>query len=170
MMILQNTFVKAIIVPIILAFVAASAEAICALVKGRSKGQYRFRVWIRQQQEDSTSVVALHNQSLETIRERDDVVDIDSMASFNIADFSTVGIDLAIGAFAVDVASLIEGRGNSTIITYLLVAHLGLLLGTMGFVMASQLSPPDDEKARRYSSLIAILIGLAAMILAFLVI
>lgn len=169
MAILQNIFVKAIVVPIILAVAATLLEIASALVKGRCKEERKFRIWIRQEQADSsTTLVALLGQSLQDIRTRNDVVDIETMVSFDIADFGSLGIDLIIGAFAVDIASLIDARGDPRVIGIVLVGHILLLTGIVIFLMLSHHDTPEEQKNKRIKVAIAIGLGLFAMIVAFL--
>ena len=125
MAILQNVFVRAIIVPIVLACAAALLECIATLAKGRSKGQYKFRVWIEQKLDDGTTrPVPLHGQSIGAIHARDDIVDIEPMVNFDVANFASLGIDLVVGAFAVDIASLIQAQSDMTITGYVLIVQL----------------------------------------------
>lgn len=171
MTVLQNVFFKAIIIPIVLTIAAALLESATALVKGKCKGQYKYRAWIRQQQPDeSTILVPLLGQSLETIRARKDVVEIEPMVNFDLADFGSLGIDLIIGAFAVDVASLVDGRANPTITGYVLIGHLLMLIGIILFLMLSHLSTPREQSDKRSRAAAAIGLGLVAMMIAFFVI
>lgn len=169
MAILQNTFVKAIIIPILFALAAALFESTAALVKGRGKGEYKFRVWIRQQhQNGNVTISPMLGQSLAVVRKRLDIVDIDSMASFDVGDFASLGVDLVVGAFAVDIASLISAQGDPTRIGYVLVMHIFALIGIIMFVMLNQLAGPDEQKPRRVRASVAIGLGLVAMMISFL--
>jgi len=170
MAIFQNIFVKAIAVPVILAVAAALLEATSALVRGKSKGQYKYRVWIRQQQPDNTStIVPLLGQSLQSLPKLRNLVEVEQMVNFDIADFGSLGIDLIIGAFAVDVASLIDVRSNPTVSGYVLIAHLLMLIGIVMFIMLSQLATPEELTAKRTRVAVAIGLGLLAMMTAFFV-
>ena len=168
-MILQNVFVKAIVIPILFACAAALLESTAALVKGRSRGDRKFRVWIREQQEGSSSVISpMLGQSLAAIRKREDIVDIDPMVSLDVADFASLGLDLVIGAFAIDVASLLDVQGDPIMIGYVLVGHVFALIGIILFVMLNQLARPDEQKMKRIRATIAIGLGLVAMMISFL--
>lgn len=167
--ILRNPFFRTIIVPILLACVAALLQSAVALVRGKSKGKHRFRVWIRQAVEDGGSVIVpLFGQSVDMIRARNDVVDIDRMVTFDVGEFASVGIDLVIAAFATDIVSVIGTEGDQALTGYVLLAHVFMLVGIVLFTMLAQLAGPEEEGVRRTRSAIAIGLGMMAAMLSFL--
>jgi len=169
MTILQNVFIKTVVVPIVLACGAALLESAAALVKGRSKGPFKFRLWIRQQYDDgSIVIVPLLGQSLKAICVRDDIVDIDPMVNFDVAEFASLGIDLVVAAFSVDVVSLIQSQGDTTMIGYVLIAHVFALIGIVLFTMLNQLASPEEQGVKRIRAMIAIGLGMVAMMISFL--
>lgn len=167
-LLLGNPFFKAVVVPVFLALAAALLEASAALVRGKVRGSHKFRVWINQAQPDkSMSVVPLQGQSLHALRAMDGVVDIDDMVSFDLAAFGTVGIDLIIGTFAVDITTLIDGQGNSVKLGYLVFAHLMMLVGIVMFLMLANLAGPHELKSKRVRAGVAVGLGLIAMMTSF---
>lgn len=165
-------------VPVLLSVAAVLFQLASALVKGKKKGEYKFRIWIKQPQQDgSSNIVPLLGQSLESVRLRNDIVDVDIMSSFDIADFSSIGISLVIGAFSVDIASLIANKGNPIIIGYVVLGHLFLLIGVLLFVMLCHMTEPKvigvESKSlllKRSRAITAIGLGFLAMMTAFLVV
>jgi len=167
--ILQDPIVRAITIPIIFALAAALFESTAALVKGRSKGDYKFRIWVRQDDGNGHSTIAaVQGQSISSILRHTDIVDIDSMVSFDLADFATLGIDLVVGAFAIDVASLLSSDVSPTSIGLALVMHVFALIGIIMFVMLTQLANPTEVKTKRIRASVAIGLGLIAMMISFL--
>jgi hypothetical protein len=168
MAIIQNIFVRVIIMPVIFAVLAAGLESVAALVKGKCRGQYKYRLWIRQQQSDkSTVLVPLLGQSLQSARTLSDVVAIEPMVSFDLADFGPLAVDLIVGAFAVDIASLSGAPANPVLIGYILTGHLLLLIVIVALLMLSHQASPEELSDKRNSAAAAILLGLLAMMLAF---
>jgi hypothetical protein len=170
MTILQNLFFRAILVPILLTIAAALLETAANLAKGRSIGQYKYRIWARQKQADgSDTLVSLRNLSLETILEsyRTTVVNIEQMVSFDVAEYGSLGIELMIGAFAVDIVSLINASCDPTITGYILIGHLLSLIGVVLFVMLNHLASPEEQSSKRIRALISISLGMSAMMIAF---
>ncbi len=168
MEILQNTFVKAIVVPIILAIAATLLEAASALVKGKCKGQQKFRIWVKQKEPDNNVIIVpILGQTLQTIQKRKDIVDVETMVNFDLADFGTLGIDLIIGAFAVDVASLINTKSNTILIGYILIGHVLMLIGIVLFLALGHLASPEEQSEKRGRAAVAISLGLVAMMIAF---
>jgi hypothetical protein len=169
MEIIQNSFFRSIIIPILFTFAAALFDSTTALVKGRCKGIYKYRAWVRQEHRNGhVTISPMMGQSLATVRERSDIVDIDTMVNFDIADFGSVGVDLIVGSFAVDIASLLRAQNDPTRIGYILIMHLFSLIGILMFLMLSQLSGPDEQKSKRILSSIAIGLGIVAMMVSFL--
>jgi len=168
MWLLQNIFVKAIIIPVVLAVAAALLELICGLAKGKSDGQRKFRVWTQKQENNGT--IPISHQNLDDIRKNKNIVDIELMVNVDITNFSMVAIDLIIGAFAVDITSLINTSTVPTIIGYVLIAHLMMLIGIVLFLMLSTSVPPEAHTLRKIEALIAIGLGVLAMMIAFFVV
>lgn len=91
------------------------------------------------------------------------------MISLDLSDFGTLGIDLIIGAFAVDIASLINKSSDSTLIGIVLLGHLCMLIGIVLFLALGHLASPEDKFEKRGRAAAAIGLGLLAMIIAFFV-
>ncbi|MFW9917282.1 MAG: hypothetical protein ACFFGZ_16880, partial [Candidatus Thorarchaeota archaeon] len=138
------------------------------LVKGKRSGQMRYMAWLRKQNgSGNETFVRLPDQSLEDIRSNKEIVEIDLMVSFEIADFTSIGISMVIGAFAVDIATLVNATGNPVITGYLLFGHLMMLIGILLSTMLSKLVPPQDNTNKNVKSGVAISLGILAMMLAF---
>ena len=168
MAILQNVFVKAIIVPVLLALAAAILETTVALVRGISKDESKYFAWVEKQNSDGTSrIIRVTDQTFTDLQSRQDVLEIEQMVSFDVANFSTLGLDLVVGAFAVDVASLINATGNTTTVGFVLTGHFLMLIGILLFTVLNQLTSPNDLSTKRVRALISIGLGILAMMLAF---
>jgi hypothetical protein len=166
--ILQNTFVKSIFIPILLTCASALLEITSVLVKGKSQGKNRYRIWIQQKQADGSKLtIAIPHQSIDQIAGQSDVVEIEQMVSLDVTDFRSLGINLMLGAFSVDIASLMEKPTNPRMTGFVLFGHLLMLIGVLFFTILGQLIPPEDESTRKRHTLSSIVLGLVAMIVAF---
>jgi hypothetical protein len=171
--ILQNPFIRSIIIPILFVLAATLFESSAALVKGICNGEYKFRVWIRQRHRNGVDTISpMMGQSIVNVRNRSDIVDLDRMVMFDIAEFASLGIKLIIGAFAIDVAALINASSSSSSnfvvpssIAVVLFFHLFALVGILTFVMLSYLSGPDKQNRKRKISWAAIGLGVVSMML-----
>jgi hypothetical protein len=164
--ILQSPFLKSVVIPILLAFLAALLQCMTLLIRGRSKGQYKFRLWVKQGRGKSTTLMPVPHQRIQDIRNHKQAVDIERMPSLDWGDFTSVGIDLILGAFAVDIVSLTGGQKNSILTPYLLFIHLLMLVGVLLFLMLGQVAPPEDRQ-RKTTTVMATVLGTVAMMLSF---
>ena len=162
-------FLKAILLPVFFAFVAAALEATSSLVKGLSDGENKFKVWLDEiQARGSHHETAKQNLSIEDIRELDNVIDIEPMASFDYPQFAPVGIDLMVGALCIDVIALIDINGNIKSGGWAVVlGHIFMLVGVIFYYNKNLAVSPKKVKEKEYYSKLAIALGIAAMMSAF---
>lgn len=168
---LQNIFFKTIIIPIILTLGSTGLESISALVKGSARGDYKYKLWIKEKRNGSENEVwPLPNQSIDNIAagKIPDIVEIEPMFSFDLSEYGSLAINLIMGAFTVDITSLIDKQGSPVNVGGLLVIHVLLLIGILGALTWRYNASPNEIKRKRNSVLLAITLGFLAMFSAFL--
>jgi hypothetical protein len=167
---IRNPFVKSIIFPIIFAVTGAILEAITALVKGKCNGNRKYRIWVREAESEASALaVPLLNQSIDTIRTHNNIVEIEQMVNFDISDFGGIGIKLIIGAYAIDIISLVGTQSDPNTISILLLVHLFFLMGIVYFIMNRHLASPEQLNLKRNRAAFSIGLGIFAMAITFFV-
>ena len=171
MVILQNPFVKIIVIPILLTFLAALFETVSKLVRGiAGKGSGKYKAWV-EQPEGIIQVMSTLGAITHMIKEDDaSIIEIEQMSSFSLVDYNSIGISLSIGAIVVDVTSLINKSSNPVYAGCIIILHLFFLAGVLIFVSLSHQAAPEEQSYKRRRSLFAMVTGLVAMIMAFAVI
>jgi hypothetical protein len=168
--IFQNTFFRSIFIPIILTCASALLEIISMLVKGKSNGGNRYRVWVQQDQPDGTKfTIAIPHQSIDQISGRSGIVEIEQMVNLDVTDFKALGINLMLGAFSVNIASLVGNptTTNPRMTGFVLFGQLLLLVGVLLFTILCYLVPPENNSLRKRYISASILLGLIAMMISF---
>jgi|GEM_PF-7030885 len=175
--ILSNSFFKSIFIPILLALLSALLEYTLGLAKGRSNQNSQYRVWVKEQ---DSNTPRSYIKSLNFIRSENNFIHVENLISPEWSEFGSVANSLIIGAFAVDITSLIDfhsiNQTNSNVLVnqtspiligVILLIHLFLLLLISLFlILNNQTSPLQQSQKNNYVKL-AILSGLIAMFLAY---
>jgi hypothetical protein len=171
-MLAQNTFVRAIVLPTILTLCTAVLEYQIKIVKGKGDGRYRYIAWVREATEDGgMRLVPYPHQSLAKIFNHNrffrNLVDVQPMFTFQIAEFGSLAVNLAIGALAVDIVSLFDVANRQSDTAMIIVFHILMLVVIELMLIQSQITSPERIIARELQSLAAIIFGFSAMALAF---
>jgi hypothetical protein len=173
---MQNNYVKDLILPIIFTLLVALFEVIATLVKGVSRGDDRYRIWRSMPSTAvASSAVAARRYRLEDhlsvddVQRASDVVDIDRMLTFSFAQFGFLGVHLGTAAIAVDITTLINRVGKAELIAGVLVGHLLILVFILLLVMLCNRSYPWRQRSNNVLGVIAILVGFASIMFAFIV-
>jgi hypothetical protein len=190
---IHNIFFISVGVPVMLTLGAAFLEIVTSLAKGRCRGDGKYLVWIEvsspQQIPASSSSSTTQgrvqvikklqqypNLTINEIRQRsrEKIVEIETLCSISITEFNTIGIDLIIGAFSVDIAFMLAHGTNASVqvedlskLGSIVFLHLLFLIGILSSVAFAKNAAPDEEKLKGRSSFAAIILGLCSMIAAF---
>ncbi len=157
------------LIPIGIPILFAVFSALFQFVANLTKGEQKFRVWVRQQ-ENGESILVLHQgQTTTGISGLKNLVDIDRLAGFDVI-LAPVGIDLVIGAFALYAAALIRATGTAESMLGVLVVDIGALIAVVILGALVNLVGPDETRIKTGCTAGAILTGIAAMAISFLVV
>jgi hypothetical protein len=172
----ENTFVRTIVIPLLLTIFTALVEYQLKLVNGRADGKFEYVAWIRQKELDgSNRIVPRPQQSLEKIIDdvksnRYRLVKVEQMFSFKLSEFNSLAIDLVIGALAVDIASLFNTVNRQENIAGIIVAHIGMMVTVQLLLIQSQKTHFQKVLIREFLAFFAISVGFLAMVIAFIAI
>ncbi len=136
-----------------------------------AQGEHKYRVWIRKKMADGISMdSSMSHHSVEDIQKSTDkIIDLEPMASFDIAEFGSLPINLIISAFAIFVSSL--SASNSTLMQHpeqvglILVVLVLILISILNFLATNKGASPDDFGARKSRTIMCIFLGTCAMII-----
>ena len=157
----QIDWVQAIVIPIVATVGASFADFVASVVKGLSRGDHRFRIWISQEDDNGNAIPALlQGQTLRSILGRRDVLDIDRMTELDLSSFASVGIDLVLVAFVLDA---ILSRSGKTMEAFWL-GHLFAFISTLWFVMMVYSAGPDEGHAKRRWTSAALIVGFVSVL------
>jgi hypothetical protein len=190
--ILGNVFVTSILVPLILTGISTVLEYSSALVKGKANKDRIYRVWIQETPVNPGSATALSSgstgnsttansavasvpriepyspRSIDFLYSRSDFIHVEPLISHEWSDFSSVAINLIVGAFAVDITSLLSPNSNSFLTAFVILGHLTVLGAIFLLLTSSNLTEPSQMKRKNKYVMLAIILGLIAMVIAFL--
>jgi hypothetical protein len=187
---LSNVFVTSILVPLILTGISTVLEYSSALVKGKASQDRIYRVWIQESNPNSATALPSSSnrsstttnpnvasapkvepyspRSIDFLYSRSDFTHIEPLISHQWSDFSSVAINLIVGAFAVDIASLLSPNSNSFLTAFIILGHLTVLGAIFLLLTSNNLTEPSQIKTKNKYVMLAIILGLIAMIIAFL--
>jgi len=161
------TVFAAIVVPIIIVFMAGLVEFVTSWsTKGRSK--YPLRIWTSEVGDEEWRWEPADVDRLVTLQEHKEIQHIEPTVRFSIASFSSLGLDLVMGAYAIDVASLIQNEGAPTYLGIAVIVQLVMLIAVVCCMQINQSTPPYQPVSGKLSALGAIFFGLVAMMSSFL--
>lgn len=95
------------------------------------------------------------------------ITHVEPTVRFSVVNFSSLGIDLALGAIAIDIAWAIDGTVDGNILLACLALQVPLAFVSLFALMLCQKWPPDKRWLVRVSALFAIFFGFFAMFLSF---
>ena len=95
------------------------------------------------------------------------IAHIEPTVRFSIANFSSLGIDLALGAIAVDIAWAIDGTVDSTLLFLCLAIQIFIAFGSLFAMQLNQKARPDQRWLGNGSAIVAIFLGFIDMFLSF---
>ncbi|HEY7203519.1 MAG TPA: hypothetical protein VIA61_04455 [Methylomirabilota bacterium] len=162
---LREPFSEHILIPGAFLLGAAGLHYFVQRSRGLARGEEKYRGW--QHEEASPALLTeLPHQSLASIRRNLRIVEVDLMGAPSVAEFRTLGFDLAIGAVTVDVVSLLREGAHTALIVTMLALHLLLLLAILTYLRAAEASLPEHP-ANRTRAYAVIAWGALALISAF---
>lgn len=162
----------------ILAFAALGVPSAYVLVAGTgeflaswsAKGgtQHPFRIYTNDKRAVGwTLETGNMDRVMDLHRSGRSITYIEPTVRFSVANFSSLGFELALGALAVDVAWLIDGTVNSTLLFVCLAIQICIAFGALFAMQLNQKARPDQRWLGNGSALVAIFLGSCAMFLSF---
>src|SRR4051812_24089699 len=118
---LDNAVFKGLGIPIILTFLTIGFEIGSSIAKGIGKGEFKFRIWVRQQINNQLILTYISGQSVDSIKKSKNLVDIEQMYAIDILNISSIAIDLGIGALATDISFLLAGSESNVMLSFMLL-------------------------------------------------
>ena len=158
-----------IAIPIVFTLCSALLEMISSLVNGIGSKNYKYKIWVREQDNGEEIIRSIPKQTIDSIQANNKIIDIESMFSFDIISFRSLGINLSTSAFAIDITSIVNEKSDR-ITAYILVLHLILLIVILLCTILCNLSSPIEIKEKRKYAFMAISLGIFSMMLAYIVI
>jgi|GEM_PF-6572662 len=175
---LGNLFIRSIVIPIFLALTVAYLKPTVDLVKGRMKqcsgdpqDHCKFRIWVGANGRPPYRPIT--DQSIRHIVQTHklDTVAIQPLPDFSFGELATVGLDLLVGAFAIDLASLIASNPTQvSLFPMIFMLHLVLFVPIILVQMLNHLDSPGLSQARNRRAVISLGLGLVAMMTAFMMV
>jgi hypothetical protein len=187
----QDSFVKSIIIPLVLTIASTGMEYLSALPKGKASKDRIYRVWIPETNSSSSSNLTSSSttsatlssavinppdlqhftpRAIDFLHSRSDFTHVETLITKEFSDFGSVAINLIIGAFAVDITSLLDANNTSTITGVVILVHLLFLIAILGCLLLNNMTEPINTAEKNRYVKLAILFGLIAMTIAFFVI
>jgi hypothetical protein len=158
--------VEVLVVPALFLVVGAGAHITVNVFRGVARGEAKYRAWIPGASGEVPR--ELRHQTLPAIRANPAIRDVDLMWRLAWDELGVLGIDLAVGAFAVDAVSQV-GRHIAAPPEYFWVVfglQWLLFLAIVGYLALIEMEPLSYT-ANRQRAIVAILWGLLSMMSAF---
>ncbi len=180
--ILENPVLRGIAFPLVFTGLDVFANFTIARFRGVASGDSKFEIWADPGNNGNVWEVT-SPASLESLRKRmndedenDNIVDIDVLPRRNIEYFGSVAIDLFLGAvsivfisFLTAIFNLVESQSKAVIAMCFLVLLLPIWFAIEYCLQQCLTTSPQHERTKNSLALTAILFGLAAMVMAALI-
>jgi hypothetical protein len=154
-------------VPAAYVLVAGTAEFL-ASYSAKGGEQHPFRIYTNEERTRGwTREIGDIDKVMDLHRSGKTITHIEPTVHFSIANFSSLGLDLALGAIAVDIAWAIDGTVNSTLLFTCLAVQVVIAFGSLFALQINQKARPDQRWLGNWSAVGAIFLGFCAMFLSF---
>ena len=156
-----------IAVPVAYAFVAGAGEFVSSWgAKGGRKGT--LRIWTNEDESSLTLQTGGIERLVALYQTGRDIAFVEPAVYFSLSRFSSLGLNLGLGAIAISIAWFIDGTVSGT---YLIASLAVQVVMSFAAYMAMQVNKgtrPDQASLAKRSTFAATFFGLFAMFLSFL--
>lgn len=81
-----------IAIPLVFTLCSALLETISSLVSGVGSENYKYKIWVKEQDNGEEIIRSIPKQSINSIQSNNNIIDIESMFFLDIVSFKSLGI------------------------------------------------------------------------------